>query len=108
VVLPFTGLDRPTGVAVDTAGAVYVTDSGNNRVVKLAADSPTQTVPAITGLSNPVGIAMDNGGNLYVTDANNGRVLWADAPRSAASPPWQAASSIVWVGPLQACRRPTA
>lgn len=33
VVLPFTGLNRPTGVAVDFAGAVYVTDSGNNRVV---------------------------------------------------------------------------
>src|SRR6516225_6955919 len=26
VVLPFTGLDRPVGVAVDLAGAVYVTD----------------------------------------------------------------------------------
>jgi serine/threonine protein kinase, bacterial len=36
-VLPFTGLDDPVGVAVDTAGNVYVTDNGNNRVVKLPA-----------------------------------------------------------------------
>ena len=36
-VLPFTGLNNPWGVAVDTAGSVYVTDGNNNRVVKLAA-----------------------------------------------------------------------
>jgi serine/threonine protein kinase, bacterial len=35
-VLPFTGLNNPVGVAVDTAGSLYVTDVGNNRVVKLA------------------------------------------------------------------------
>jgi serine/threonine-protein kinase len=35
VELPFTGLNRPTGVAVDTAGNVYVADSGNNRVLEL-------------------------------------------------------------------------
>ena len=106
VVLPFTGLNRPTGVAVDIAGAVYVTDSGNNRVVKLAADSPTQTVPPITGLNNPVGIATDNGGNVYVTDANSGRVLWSLAPQSAAAPPWQAASSTEWVGPFTGLQSP--
>jgi serine/threonine-protein kinase len=36
-VLPFTDLTYPGGVAVDTAGNVYVVDSGNKRVVKLAA-----------------------------------------------------------------------
>ncbi len=35
-VLPFTGLRGPMGVAVDGAGTVYVADTGNNRVVKLA------------------------------------------------------------------------
>ena len=33
-VLPFTGLNTPTGVAVDGSGTVYVTDTGNNRVLK--------------------------------------------------------------------------
>ena len=37
VVLPFTGLTNPIGVAVDAAGNLYVSDSGNNRVLKLAA-----------------------------------------------------------------------
>ena len=36
-VLPFAGLNNPRGVAVDSAGNLYVTDPGNNRVVKLAA-----------------------------------------------------------------------
>jgi serine/threonine protein kinase, bacterial len=36
-VLPFTGLNGPIGVAVDGAGNLYVADSGNNRVLKLAA-----------------------------------------------------------------------
>jgi serine/threonine protein kinase, bacterial len=37
MVLPFTGLHEPHGVAVDAAGNLYVTDFGNNRVVKLPA-----------------------------------------------------------------------
>jgi serine/threonine-protein kinase len=36
-VLPITGLNSPEGVAVDTAGTVYIADNGNNRVVKLPA-----------------------------------------------------------------------
>jgi serine/threonine protein kinase, bacterial len=36
-VLPFTGLNNPNGVAVDTAGNLYVPDMGNNRMVKLPA-----------------------------------------------------------------------
>lgn len=37
--LPFTDLDHPIDVAVDSTGALYVSDSGNNRVLKLAAGS---------------------------------------------------------------------
>jgi DNA-binding beta-propeller fold protein YncE len=35
-ILPFTGLNNPTGVALDGQGNLYVVDSGNNRVLKLA------------------------------------------------------------------------
>ena len=67
-VLPFTGLDDPGGVAVDTAGNLYVTDSHNNRVLKLAAGSATPTVLPFTGLNSPSGVAVDTAGNLYVAD----------------------------------------
>jgi serine/threonine-protein kinase len=35
--MPFNGLNSPEGVAADAAGAVYVTDSMNGRVLKLTA-----------------------------------------------------------------------
>jgi len=60
---------------VDTAGDVYVTDYYNNRVVKWAAGSNTQTVLALTGLSKPLDVAVDTAGNLYVTFNANNRVL---------------------------------
>jgi len=51
-VLPFTGLERPDNVEVDSAGNVYLTDStpgeDSNRVIELAADSKTQKTLSFT------------------------------------------------------------
>ena len=74
MVLPFSGLYQPQGLAVDNAGAVYVADF-NNRVVKLAAGSNAQTVLPFTGLNYPEGVAVDGQGNVYVADRGNNRVL---------------------------------
>jgi len=60
---------------VDSAGAVYVTDTGNNRVLKLTADSATPTVLPFNGLRRPGAVAVDSGGNLYVADTGNNRVV---------------------------------
>ncbi|MFD9669458.1 serine/threonine-protein kinase PknD [Rhodococcus sp. NPDC059968] len=71
--LPFTGLNQPGGVAVDTAGNVYITDAqGNGRVLKLAAGSSTQTELPFTGLEFPEGVAVDTAGNVYTTHAPDG------------------------------------
>ncbi len=72
--LPFSGLYQPQGVAVDGAGAVYVSDF-NNRVLKLAAGSNTQAVLPFDGLNYPEGVAVDTGGNVYVADRGNDRVV---------------------------------
>jgi DNA-binding beta-propeller fold protein YncE len=83
-VLPFTGLDLFDGgvidgatarVAVDAAGNVYVADSGNGRVVKLAAGSSTQTVLPFRGLRTPNGVAVDAAGAVYVVNRSDGQVM---------------------------------
>ncbi len=67
-VLPFTGLTDPSSVAVDAAGNVYLTDTWNDRVLKLAAGSNEQTVLPFTGLHSPGAVAVDSAGNVYITD----------------------------------------
>ena len=67
-VLPFAGLTYPSGVAVNSAGDIYLADTGNGRVLKLAAGSSEQTVLPFTGLKGPGSLAVDAAGNVYVTD----------------------------------------
>lgn len=96
-VLPFTDV-HPVGVAVDSAGNLYVTSNG--RVVKLAAGSATQAVLLFTGLglNGPMGVAVDSTGSVYVADYDNNRVVKLVAGSSTQSvlgresflwlPPW--------------------
>jgi serine/threonine protein kinase, bacterial len=81
--LPFTGLNDPYGVAVDSSGSVYVTDNTNQRVLKL----PAGTTPTpFTGLSQPRGVGVDTAGNVYVTDARNHRVLKRRSAKGSCNP----------------------
>ena len=63
--LPFTGLQQPFGVAVDSAGNVYVADTANNRVLKLVAGSTTQTVLPFTRITPTVGLHMEANPTLW-------------------------------------------
>jgi DNA-binding beta-propeller fold protein YncE len=80
-------LKGPTGIAVDRQGTVYVADSGNHRVVELAAldlwgtslpeGHATASPGRATGpirMSQPVGVAIDARSNIYVTDASTPHV----------------------------------
>ncbi|WP_327098079.1 serine/threonine-protein kinase PknD [Nocardia vinacea] len=84
--LPFTDVTLPTGVAVDDAGNVYVTDMGNDRVMKLAAGASTPTPLPFTGLKNPQDVTVDTAGNVYVSDTSNDRVMKLAAGASTPTP----------------------
>ena len=65
----------PSGVAVDSAGDVYVAESQYNRVLKLAAGSTRPAVLPFTDLNEPKGVAVDSAGDVYVADRGDSRVL---------------------------------
>ena len=72
-------LSTPFGVAVDSTGAVYIADTGNNLVRRI--DPVTQIIETVTGLQGPTGV--DKGRNtlsipISVSVDSNDRVLIAD------------------------------
>ncbi len=91
-----TGLSFPSGLAVDSAGRLWVADSGNHRILRFdhpsqllsggAADAVlgqadfTSAVPGggSTRFTSPSGVWVDPAGRLWVSDTGNHRILHFD------------------------------
>ena len=69
-------LANPFGVAVDGAGDLYITDTGNSRVVEVTA-AGTASVLSTGGLTlkQPFGVAVDGAGDVYIADTVNSSVV---------------------------------
>ena len=87
-------LNAPTGVNLDAAGNIYISDSNNNVIRKV--DATSQIITTIAGkgtadfsgdggpatqaeLDYPEGIWVDRGGNLFIVDTSNCRIRRVDA-----------------------------
>jgi hypothetical protein len=92
-------LNTPSGVALDGAGNLYIADSGNNVVRKVALATELGSGGVITtvagngasgfagdgglatsaNLDQPLGVTLDSSGNLYIADTANQRIREVDA-----------------------------
>lgn len=86
-------LNDPSGVAVDSAGNLYIADSNNERIRRVTTSGTVTTVAGngkagFSGDGGPAtsaelniglyeaagGIAVDGAGNLYIADTSNSRI----------------------------------
>jgi sugar lactone lactonase YvrE len=63
---------NPGGVAIDGAGNVYVSDTTNNLVVKVAGGIQSTVA---SNLNGPQGLAVDGAGNLYIAGTGNNQIV---------------------------------
>ncbi len=78
---------NPQGVAVDSSGNLFVADTGNHAIRRIAPDGTVTTFAGLSGqsglvdgtgaaarFSSPSDIAIDASGNLAVADSGNGAI----------------------------------
>ena len=68
-------LNSPAAILFDTAGFMYILDSGNARIIKWWPGATYGSTLIATSFSNPLGMQLDRANNLVVADTGNHRIL---------------------------------
>jgi len=72
-------LSYPAGLALDASGTVYIADTGNHRIRRLAPGGTIDTYLDLSAISpdytQPIGLALDASGRLCVAERGTGRIL---------------------------------
>ena len=73
-------LNTPRGIAVDAAGSVYISDTGNYRILKVRNGTVTKLYGSTRGsatgqLAGAEGLAIGPDGYLYIADSDSYRIL---------------------------------
>lgn len=91
-------LSGPRGIAISSGGILYVSDTGNNRILAIDTANPGNILyPAVLlaaneavadhSLSGPAGLALAENGVLYIADGGNERIVRVPAdPQSVETP----------------------
>ncbi len=88
-----------SGLAIDKSGALWVADTGSNRVLRFKSPFTTADIvlgqadftssscnsPTAATLCSPVGLDFDSSGVLYVADSQNNRILGFKTLKTGAS-----------------------
>jgi sugar lactone lactonase YvrE len=93
-------LKTPNGIALDSAGNLYIADTGNNVIRMVLSNTGTIStlagngVPALAGdgsgalsasFDQPAGVTVDPSGKLYIADTGNSRLRLVDQTATALS-----------------------
>jgi uncharacterized protein (TIGR03437 family) len=86
-------LNRPSGIAFDSSGNLYIADTGNNVIRKISGANISTVVgnqgagqgfggdggqAIVANLSSPTAVAIDSAGNMFVADTGNNLIRKVD------------------------------
>ncbi|HEY5426502.1 MAG TPA: hypothetical protein VIJ77_08130 [Candidatus Tumulicola sp.] len=69
------GLNVPFGLAIDSHGALYVANLGNNTITVYPAGASSPSLTISNGVNGPYGIGVDSKGNVFATNLNDDTVV---------------------------------